>query len=141
ISERKDNDAEAQLKGILKADPKNGDALYFLGALLVQKEHYPEGVRYLELARAEAPDSWAVFYYLGKAKLKLKQPAEAIELLKTAADLNPSEAPVYYLLGEALRSTGRAEEAKLAFNRSRDIHGQNLQKEQTAVSGRLAGIR
>ena len=43
ISERKNEEAEAQLRSVLKSDASNSDALYLLGALLVQENRYGAG--------------------------------------------------------------------------------------------------
>jgi predicted Zn-dependent protease len=140
ISERKDAEAGEQLQSILKGHSDDGDALYFLGALRAQQERYTEAVPYLTAARKQLPGSWAVCYYLGKAKLKLKQPREAVDFLKSAVSLNPTEASAYYLLGDALRSAGHMDDAKVAFDRSRDIRAANLRTEQNVLK-RVAGTR
>jgi Flp pilus assembly protein TadD len=86
------------------------------------------------------PDSWAVFFYLGKTRLKLKQPKEAVIALRKSVGLNSNEASAYYLLGEALRSCGRATDARMAMEKSRQIRARNLETEQKAIS-RISGTR
>ena len=121
ISERRTDDAIHELKLLLRENPSNEEANYFLGGLLVRENRDVEGIPYLEQAKRLKPDSWAVYYYLGRAKLHLKQPAAAVPLLKRAVELNPDDASAQYQLGRALQVDGQKEAAENAFHRARDL--------------------
>jgi tetratricopeptide (TPR) repeat protein len=101
ISLRHDDEAVRELKLVLKENPGDADASYFLGGLLVQDGTYAEAIPYLEQAKKAKPDSWAPYFYLGKAKLRLEQPAEAVVLLQRAVELNPDVAQAIAALGMA----------------------------------------
>jgi tetratricopeptide (TPR) repeat protein len=121
ISQRRTEDAIKELESVLKDQPANEDANYYLGGLLVQEARYEEGIPYLERARKLKPDSWSILFYLGKAKLRLGQPAEAVTLLQKAVALNPDETSAYYQLGRALQACGRQQEALRAFSRVQNL--------------------
>jgi tetratricopeptide (TPR) repeat protein len=133
ISLRRNDQAQEELRLALQQDPKDESAGYFLGALLVQIGLYFEGVPYLERGYALNPDSWAACFYLGKAKLKLNDPQGAVNYLQKAADLNPDEATVFYLLGTALRSAGRAQDSRKAFQRVTELHTTKLDANKRAL--------
>lgn len=125
---------------MLKGNPVDGDANYFLGGLLVQEGQFAEGIPYLERAKTAKPDFWAPYFYLGKAKLQLDQPAESAVLLQRAAALNPAdEISVYYQLGKALEACGRGAEARTALARVRDLRA--AAAEAATLDGHVAGAR
>jgi tetratricopeptide (TPR) repeat protein len=119
ISQRRTDEAIRELELVLKENPGDADASYFLGGQLVEQARYTEGIPLLEAARKLKPDSWAAYFYLGKAKLRLGQPAEAVALLQRAVELNPDESSAYYYLARALQACGREVEARRAFRRAR----------------------
>lgn len=122
ISQRRTEDALAELKAALKESPMSEDANYFLGSLLVQESRYTEGITYLEEARKLKPDSWAVYFYLGRARLHLKQTGEAVALLERAVELNGDDANAEYQLARALQADGQTAAAARAFGRARDLN-------------------
>jgi len=140
ISLRRNDGAVRELELVLKENPGDADASYFLGALLVQEGLYVEGIPYLERAKSAKPDSWAPYFYLGKAKLRMEHPADAVALLQRAVKLSPDDATAYYLLGQALEACGRKSEARQAMNRVRDL-GARARESITFDDGRVAGTR
>ena len=140
ISQRRNEDATRELEGVLKENPGDGDASYFLGGMLVQEGRYVEGIPHLELVKKLKPDSWAAYFYLGKAKLRLEKPKEAAVLLQRAVELNPDEASAYYQLGRALEALGRPEEAQRALHRVRELRAAAL-KAATLDESKVVGTR
>jgi len=103
---------------------------------------HAEGIPYLERAYKTDPDSWAACFYLGKAKMKLDDGAAAISLLQQAADLNAEELSIFYLLGSALRTAGRTEEAKAAWQRVTQLHSSQLDEEKRLLRDHnVVGVR
>ena len=140
ISLRRNDEAIRELELVLKENPGDADASYFLGGLLAQTDRYTEAIPYLERVRKVKPDFWAPYFYLGKAKLRLEQPAEAVVLLQRAVKLNPDEASAYYQLGRALQACGREVEARQALRRVRDLRAAALEA-TTLDDGKVAGAR
>ncbi len=140
ISLRRTDDAIRELGLVLKENPGDGDASYFLGALLVQGDRYAEGVPYLERAKTAKPDFWAPYFYLGKAKFQLDRAAEAVAPLQRAVKLSPDEASAWYLLGQALGACGRTAEARQAMQRVRELRAGALEA-APLDHGKVVGAR
>ena len=116
--------------------------MYFLGALLVQSQRYPDGLSYLEKAQRMTPDSWATYFYMGKAQFQQHDTAAAVRLLRQAVEMNPEDAGSFYLLARALRSQGHVQEADAAMQRVVQLHTTSLDAEKhvlvyTVVSTKL----
>jgi len=109
-----------------------------LGAMLVQSEHYQEGLPYLEKANGLIPGSWAIYFYRGKAELLLGHAATAISLLRQATELNPDDSGSFYLLAKAYKAEGRAQDATGALARVAALHQTALDVERHALKD--AGI-
>lgn len=135
ISQRRTDGAVRELTEVIRQNPSDGEANYFLGALLIQGGKAAEGLPYLNRALEQKPDTWSTLFYLGKAKLRLGQHDAAISLLERAAQLNPDESSIYYQLGRALQAGGRTAEAREAFQKVQQLKAGALGEE------RIPGIR
>lgn len=133
ISERRTDDAIAQLRAAVNENPENEEANYFLGSLLVRENQCEQGIPYLERAKRLKPDSYGVYLYLGRAKLHLGQTADAVKLLRKAAELNPDDASAQYTLARALKSSGQEAESARAFERARSLNARAL--DEAAIPG------
>lgn len=122
----RDNDkALAAFRAAIAADPHDTEALYFLGASLIQAGAHAEGRPYLEAVAKLRPDLWGTSYYLGKAQLALGKPKEALPLLAEAARRAPNETPVLYQWARALQASGRKLEADRLFRRVSQLQRQS----------------
>lgn len=119
-------------------DAADGDAWYYLGAMLVQSGRYESGLPCLSKAQSLLPDSWAIYFYMGKAELLLDHIQTAVSLLESATRLNPDDTGSYYLLARAFRSEGHLQEATAALQRVAALHNNALDVERRAL--RDAGI-
>lgn len=115
VSLRDDVKAEEELR---LAGVEDGEAVYFLGALL-SRIRPEESVVLLEKARVMNPDFWGPLYYLGRLRAEQGQLKVAIPLLERAAKLNPNETAVQYQLGRALLKVGREADGRAALARAR----------------------
>ncbi|HYP08504.1 MAG TPA: tetratricopeptide repeat protein, partial [Bryobacteraceae bacterium] len=106
ISARENDAAQTELRTILKQQPKDPEAAYLLGALLVGIGNEAEAEPLLEISRAARPDGWGAYFYLGRAKLQRDDAKSAVALLEKAAELNPDDATVLYQLSRALKAVG-----------------------------------
>lgn len=114
VSQRANEEAESELRAILKRTAYDPEASYLLGALLVQQGREEEALPLLKVARTARPEGWGTYYYLGRAKLQQNDAAGALPLLEKAAELNPRESAVFYHLSRALKAVGRDGEARKA---------------------------
>ena len=103
---------ERDLRAILAADPKNGQALNALGYTLADRTtRYPEALGYIEQALALLPDDAAVLDSMGWVQYRLGDLAKALEYLRRAYQANP-DAEIAAHLVEVLWASGQREEAK-----------------------------
>jgi len=103
---------ERDLRAILAADPKNGQALNALGYTLADRTtRYPEALGYIEQALALLPDDAAVLDSMGWVQYRLGDHAKALEYLRRAYQANP-DAEIAAHLVEVLWASGQREEAK-----------------------------
>ena len=100
-------DAEARLRRMLAADPRDTDARIRVGALLVQQRRFGEAERELHTVLRDAPDSAEALTFLGLALLESGRPAEAVPALERAISLAPGAALPRFGLGRALQLLGR----------------------------------
>ncbi|HMC58712.1 MAG TPA: tetratricopeptide repeat protein, partial [Candidatus Solibacter sp.] len=126
-------DAVKELAAAVEEDANDSEALYFLGAALLQEDRTAEAVPHLERARQLNPGFWGNYFYLGKAMMQANQPAQAVPLFEKAAALNSSESATFYQLGRALQATGRPEEARRAMDRVRELKALGLDSETKAL--------
>jgi tetratricopeptide (TPR) repeat protein len=126
---RRDPSAAEVLRKAVTTNPKDFEALYFLGALLVGSDKLEDGIPILEQARTLNPGFWGNYFYLGRARQQMRDTAAAIPLLEKAAELNGSESSIYYQLGRAYAAAGKAALAKQAMDRVRELKARDLQAE------------
>ena len=103
--DRKD-DAQAKLKGIIAADPKNFDAIVTLGNLYRANEDFANAAPTYEQAIALIPSpgaaNWRVFYYAGISNERLNKWDVAERQFRKALELSPNESSVLNYLGYSM---------------------------------------
>ena len=110
---------ERDLRAIIAADPKNGQALNALGYTLADRtDRYPEALGYIEQALAVLPDDAAVLDSMGWVQYRLGDYPKALDYLRRAYQTNP-DAEIAAHLGEALWVSGQREEAKKIWREAR----------------------
>ena len=103
---------ERDLRAIIAADPKNGQALNALGYTLADRtDRYPEALGYIERALAILPEDAAVLDSMGWVQYRLGDYPKALEYLRRAYQINP-DAEIAAHFSEVLWVSGRREEAK-----------------------------
>jgi len=110
--------AEADLRAILKQDPKNANALNALGFMLADRgQRLDEAQTLLREAMALKPDDPFIIDSYGWLQYRLGNSAEAIKYLRRALELR-SDAEISAHLGEVLWVTGERREAESVWNRA-----------------------
>jgi tetratricopeptide (TPR) repeat protein len=127
-----DSTAIAELTAAVREAPDDPQAHYYLGVALIQADRVDEAAQSLERSRLLDPNFWGTWFYLGKARLKLDTGA-AITLFEKAAGLNPAAATTFYELGLALKAAGRADDARRAMDRVREIRARELHADEEAL--------
>jgi tetratricopeptide (TPR) repeat protein len=110
---------ERDLRLILAADPKNGQALNALGYTLADRtDRHQEALGYIEQALALLPDDAAVIDSMGWVQFRLGNNAKALEYLRRAYQINP-DAEIAAHLSEVLWVSGQHDEAKRIWREAR----------------------
>ncbi|MFZ4789820.1 MAG: tetratricopeptide repeat protein [Candidatus Competibacteraceae bacterium] len=103
---------ERDLRVIIAADPKNGQALNALGYTLADRtDRYPEALGYIEQALVVLPNDAAVLDSMGWVQYRLGDYPKALDYLRRAYQANP-DAEIAAHLSEVLWVSGQREEAK-----------------------------
>ena len=124
---------ERDLRLIIAADPKNGQALNALGYTLADRtDRYQEALGYIEQALALLPDDAAVLDSMGWVQYRLGNNAKALEYLRRAYQANP-DAEIAAHLSEVLWVSGQREEAKRIWREAQtknptSVHLRKLQE-------------
>jgi tetratricopeptide (TPR) repeat protein len=111
-------EAENLYRRILQVEPRNPDALHFLGVLAHQSGRSDLAVDYIQQAIRLHPEFPAPHNNLGIALSKLGKLDEAIANYRQALHLKPDFAEAYNNLGNALLEKGKVEEAAANFQQA-----------------------
>ncbi len=109
---------EADLRAILKKDPKNVNALNALGYTLTDRTtRFQEALALLQQAIALKPDDAFIMDSMGWLQYRLGNNAEAVKYLQHALEVR-NDAEIAAHLGEVLWVMGNHREAESVWNRA-----------------------
>ena len=111
-------DARKLYEQILRAQPKNHDALHLLGLVVAATGDTERGVRVVRQAVALFPRFPGALHNLAGLLLGCQRPAEALTYCDKAIALQPNYAEAFNSRGNALHSLARDEEALLSYDRA-----------------------
>ena len=109
--------AEAIYARLLKANPRNSEALHLLGVACYQRLDFERSIRLIADAIAIQKDP-AYFFNLGYALQGAGQPEKALAAYRDALALRPDYPEAQNNLGNALKALDRPEEAVVAYGRA-----------------------
>ena len=116
---------EQDLRAILAADPKNGQALNALGYTLADRtDRLTEALGYIEQALALLPEEAAVLDSMGWVNYRLGQSEQALDYLRRAYAAHPDAEIAAHLI-EVLWETGQRDEAKRLWRTVSTKHPDN----------------
>ena len=124
FEQRKTAEARSEFETVRHAEGDRPGILYYLGRLDLDEHNYKKAVENLGKANSHPPFPDTPFF-LGVAYLKLGSDREAEKWLKKATELNPGESRAEYELAKLYRKQGREEDAKQAFERSKEMKTQS----------------
>ena len=96
---RKYDEALALLKDALELDPKNVEALYYSGLVLMAQQKTDQAVEVLEKARALAPRDVSILFLLGVAYFALERYDQAESPLTQVFNERPQTEGIGYYVG------------------------------------------
>jgi protein O-GlcNAc transferase len=111
-------EAAARYREVLRVDPKNADAYYFLGMMTCQADHFDEGADFARKALACDPCHPNAHILLGRALSALGWHDEAIKSLQQATVLAPDLASAHSHLADVLSDLGHKAEAIQSYDRA-----------------------
>ncbi len=113
--------AERQARKALELNPKNAEALHYLGLALFGRQQYDEAIRYLSEAAQAKPNAGDVQAELGVVLLVKSRLNEAVTHLHKSLELSPNNAEAYFNLGVAMFRRGDKQEAIKCWSRAVEI--------------------
>ena len=113
--------AEAGFRAIMKRDPRNFDALHFVGVVAAQSGRLEEGATLIRRALAINPRNAGALGNLGSALIRLGRYEEALISLDRALAADPKAASAHHNRGFALMKLKRLDQAVAAFNRAIEL--------------------
>ncbi|PWC58289.1 hypothetical protein TSH7_09175 [Azospirillum sp. TSH7] len=108
-------EAERGYRAVLRADPRNADALHLLGVVALQSGRAEEAVTQIGKALAQVKGVADYWDNLGSALSAAGRPDDAVQAHRNAATLDPQGAQRRHNLGNALAVLGHHDEAERAF--------------------------
>jgi len=76
--------AAEQLEALIRENPTNPQAYFFLGSIAYDEQRYAEAVEHYRKALLLNPDFEQVYYDIAAAKIALNEPREALDYLRQA---------------------------------------------------------
>ncbi|HYQ92927.1 MAG TPA: tetratricopeptide repeat protein, partial [Candidatus Competibacteraceae bacterium] len=111
---------EQDLRRLIDANPKNGQALNALGYTLADRtDRYQEALQYLQQAVTLLPNDPAVLDSIGWVYYRLKQYDKALEYLRRAYQLSEDD-EIGAHLSEVLWVSGQRDEARKVWQKALD---------------------
>jgi tetratricopeptide (TPR) repeat protein len=113
--------ARAFYEQSLRLDPKNSDALHFLGVIFFQTMNPRDAAEFIGKAIQLNPNNAIAHYNCGLALQQLKRPEAAIASYNRAIQLMPNHIEAYSNRGNALRELGQLDSAIASYDRAIEL--------------------
>jgi tetratricopeptide (TPR) repeat protein/SAM-dependent methyltransferase len=112
------DEAAARYGEVLRLDPANPDAHYYLGMLACQQQRFAAGAEHAQQALASDPRHVRAHVLLGRASSALGRSDEALTCFDRAIALAPDLAPAHSHRADILNDLGRTDEAIASYDRA-----------------------
>jgi len=103
---------------VLRKDPRNADALYYVAVVACQEEQFKEGADLVRRAIASGPPTARMYNVLGQALYRMGERLEAIKNFDQAIALDPNLADAHGNRANILVDAGYPDEALKSFDRA-----------------------
>jgi protein O-GlcNAc transferase len=111
-------EAERLYRKILAADPRNPNALHYLGVLAAQAGQHDLAVDLIRQSISLKPNAAAAYSDLGNLLKEKRRLDEAITAYRQAIAIRPNFAEAHYNLGNVLLEKGQLDEAIAAYRQA-----------------------
>lgn len=109
------DDAIRGLSSVLKIDPKNFDANFYIGKVMYEKKDYEKALICLRRAASINPENSEVIENLSYSLFYAKKYRESLPYLKKCVELNPENKEALFYLASAMDEAGMGEKALKIF--------------------------
>ncbi len=110
-------EAATRYRDVLRQDPENADALYYLALIACQNGRFPEGIELARRSAAIAPQA-RTHDLIGRALAAIGQTQDALAAFDAASACDASFAAAHGNRANLLSELGRHEDALAAFERA-----------------------
>jgi tetratricopeptide (TPR) repeat protein len=117
---REYDEARPVLEQLARDEPRAAEWNYLLGDLLYREQQSDAALTYLMASVRMDPGNLAARAVLGRVYMQLGRMEEAIPQIEAAID-SDEDGSLHYQLGLAYRRLGRADEARVMFDRQRAL--------------------
>lgn len=114
-------ESEADIRRVLKADPRHAEAMLELGLVLLRRGLAGEAADILRRHAAQRPELAGAWFHVAEALNQSSALPDALEALRRAAELDDHDARIFHLMGRVLDRMGRPEEAMPMYRRGREL--------------------
>src|SRR4029077_6665477 len=112
------DEAATRYAQVLRADPANADALYYLALIACQHGRFEEGAELARKSLASDPNQARGHVILGRAQHALGSHDDALSSFDPAIALSPDRAPAHANRADVLSKIGRNAEALDSYDRA-----------------------
>lgn len=113
--------AQESFLKLIKLEPKNVDAYFFLGIISYINENFIESIDYFNTGLDYDSDNVDILNYLSKSYRKIEDYENAVYALKQIADVEPNNKNVWSQIGEIYSSIEYYSEAQEALEKAISI--------------------
>ena len=118
LQENRFSDAEKTLNNVLKIQPKNSDALCFMGIVLISKLEFREALRLFNKSLEGNKNNPIALKNQGYALLELKKYSDALLSYEKAIHLQPSDPEAHNNKGNTLQALKRNQDAIVSYDKA-----------------------
>jgi len=126
--------ARQELQTELSVDPKNAQALAYLGDIAWKNDDVDTALSFLNPAKKLSSDLRIVQLDLGEIYLRQKNYAEAKVALQHAVELGPTQPDAHYQLSRLYQSVGDKASAEKELHKVQELH----KKAEENLVGKMA---
>ena len=115
------DEAQLHYETVLRADPKNFDALHLLGVIAHQRQNHPAAIALLDRAIHHNPRSALAHLNRGNTRREMGDIQQAITDYERAISIQPGYAEAYVNLGIALQESQQPDQALTCYRKAIDL--------------------
>jgi len=115
------DEAQLHYETVLRADPKNFDALHLLGVIAHQRQNHPAAIALLDRAIHHNPRSALAHLNRGNTRREMGDIQQAITDYERAISIQPRYAEAYVNLGIALQESQQPDRALSCYRKAIDL--------------------